>query len=84
MNQELLNGEVLGTLYGVSENGWITQQLLKEWFHCHFCALPFYLNIRPVLLLMWMDTQPVIAKRQFEWLLHAKFSFAHYHPTQLT
>ena len=50
MNQELANGEVPGTLYGVSENGWITQQLFKEWFHRHFLA--FLPNIRPVLLLM--------------------------------
>ena len=27
MNQELANGEVPGTVYGVSENGWMTQQL---------------------------------------------------------
>ena len=50
MNQELANGEVPGTLYGVSENGWMTQQLFKEWLHRHFLA--FLPNIRPVLLLM--------------------------------
>ena len=38
MNQELTNGEVPGTLYGVSENSWDTQQLFKEWFHRHFLA----------------------------------------------
>ena len=47
---EMTNGEVPGTLYDVSENGWITQQLLKEWFHHHFLA--FLSNIRPVLLLI--------------------------------
>ena len=36
MNQEFAIGEVPGTLYGVSENGWITQKLFKEWFHRHF------------------------------------------------
>ena len=50
MNQELAIGEVPGTLYGVSENGWITQQLFKELFHRHFLA--FIPNARPVVLLM--------------------------------
>ena len=50
MNQELANGEVPGTLYGVYENGWITQQLFKERFHHHFLA--FIPSNRPVVLLM--------------------------------
>ena len=50
MNQELAIGEVPGTLYGVSENGWITQKLFKEWFHQHF--LTFIPSARPVVLLM--------------------------------
>ena len=50
MNQELANGEGPGTPYGVSENGWITQQLFKERFHHHFLA--FIPSNRPVVLLM--------------------------------
>ena len=50
MNQELAIGEIPGTLYGVSENGWITQKLFKEWFHRHF--LTFIPSARPVVLLM--------------------------------
>ena len=47
---QLANGEVPGTLYGLSKNGWFTQQLFKVWFLRHFLA--FLFNIRPVLLLM--------------------------------
>ena len=61
LNQELANGEVSGTLYGVSENGWITQQLFKEWFHHHFLA--FLLNIRSVLLLMDGHSNYVLQSR---------------------
>jgi len=81
MNQELANGEVPGTLYGVSENGWITQQLFKEWFHRHFLA--FIPSNRPVVLLM-DAIRRIITQKSFEWLLHVKLYFAHYHPIQLT
>ena len=51
MNYELTIGEVPGTLYGLSDKGWITQKLFLHWFHNHFLAyIPA--KKRPVLLLM--------------------------------
>ena len=51
MNYQLTIGEVPGTLYGLSEKGWITQKLFLHWFHHHFLAyIPA--KKRPVILLM--------------------------------
>ena len=50
MNQELASGEVPGTLYGLSENGWMTRKLFMQWFHYHF--LPYAPKARPIVLLM--------------------------------
>ena len=51
MNYDLTKGEVPGTLYGLSDKGWITQKLFLHWFHNHFLTyIPA--KKRPVLLLM--------------------------------
>jgi len=46
-NPELLKGEIPGTIYGTSLNGWIDQGLFTEWFLKHYfkhtvaeCLLP--------------------------------------------
>ena len=36
-----------GTLYGVSENGWMTTEVFEEWF-THFCR---FVKERPLLLI---------------------------------
>ena len=47
---ELAVGEVPGTIYGLSDKGWIDQQLFDMWFHMHF--LRYAPPTRPLLLLM--------------------------------
>lgn len=36
LNHELTRGEVPGTLYGMSENGWIDHELFFHWLNNHF------------------------------------------------
>lgn len=50
LNPELTIGEVPGTLYGLSGNGWITRDLFHHWFKHHFLA--YAPKSRPLLLLM--------------------------------
>ena len=50
LNPELTTGEVPGTIYGLSEKGWINRELFLMWFHKHFLAL--IPSTRPILLLM--------------------------------
>lgn len=47
---ELAIGEVPGTIYGLSDKGWIDQELCDMWFHMHF--LRYAPPCRPLLLLM--------------------------------
>ena len=50
LRPEYTVGEVPGTLYGLSKNGWIDSELFELWFNHHFLAhAP---PMRPVLLLM--------------------------------
>ena len=50
LNPELTTGEVPGTIYGLSSNGWINGELFMYWFYQHFLAsVP---PVRPILLLM--------------------------------
>ena len=49
-NHELSKGEVRGTLYGMSESGWMDQKLFYEWFVDHF--LKHAVSSRPLLLLL--------------------------------
>ena len=50
LSPEMSRGEVLGTLYGLSEKGWIDMELFSNWFHSHF--LRYAPTARPLLLLM--------------------------------
>ena len=50
LNPEYTRGEVPGTLYGLSQNGWIDMGLFSDWFFTHF--LSYAPPIRPLLLLM--------------------------------
>ena len=50
LNPQMTIGDVPGTLYGLSTNGWITQDLFNEWFHRHF--LLYAPSERPLLLLL--------------------------------
>ena len=49
-NHELAKGEVPGTLYGLSDNGWMTRELFNHWFTDHF--LLYAPQVRPLLLLL--------------------------------
>ena len=49
-NYQLMSGEIPGTLYGSSTNGWIDQELFLLWFHKLFLmSVP---KVRPLLLIM--------------------------------
>ena len=50
LNPVMTEGEVPGTLYGLSKNGWIDKDLFRDWFFRHFLA--YAPPIRPLLLLM--------------------------------
>ncbi len=47
---ELADGEVPGTLYGLSNKGWMDQELFSMWFNNHF--LRYAPCVRPILLLL--------------------------------
>ena len=50
LNPDLTTGEIPGTIYGLSANGWINRELFMNWFFHHFlmCVPP----VRPILLLL--------------------------------
>ena len=50
LKPELTYGEVPGTMYGLSKNGWIDSELFELWFTHHF--LPNVPPLRPLLLIM--------------------------------
>jgi len=50
LKPELTWGEVPGTLYGLTANGWSNSEMFELWFHNHF--LRYIPAVRPVLLLM--------------------------------
>ena len=50
LHPELTKGEVPGTLYGLSETGWMNTELFSTWFSEHF--LPNAPSARPLLLLL--------------------------------
>ena len=49
-NYELSDGEVQGTFYGMSDSGWMDQDLFSKWFSSHF--LKYAVSGRPLLLLL--------------------------------
>lgn len=50
LNPKLTEGEVPGTLYGLSSNGWMTSELFFHWFKHHF--LQYAPKSRPLMLLL--------------------------------
>ena len=50
LKPELCEGEVSGTMYGLSDSGWINSELFELWFMHHF--LPHAPAARPLLLLL--------------------------------
>ncbi len=50
LKPEMYDGEVAGTMYGLSDSGWINSELFDNWFLHHF--LPHAPSVRPLLLLM--------------------------------
>ena len=49
IDRDMVKDEIPGTLYGLSSNGWIDQELFHQWFN-HF--LQYAPQARPLLLLM--------------------------------
>lgn len=49
-NAKLADGEIPGSLYGLSKNGWIDSELFNSWFINHF--LNYVPQCRPLLLLL--------------------------------
>ena len=50
LNPKLTEGEVPGTLYGLSHNGWMNSDLFFYWFNNHF--LQYAPQTRPLILLL--------------------------------
>ena len=50
LNTEWTEGEVPGTIYGLSDRGWVDIELFKGWFNNHF--LRHAVASRPILLLL--------------------------------
>ena len=50
LNQNMTKGEVPGTLYGLSSNGWMNSELFNHWFLNHF--LQYAPQTRPLMLLL--------------------------------
>jgi hypothetical protein len=49
-NHELSKGEVPGTLYGMSDSGWMDSELFSNWFSNHF--LKHAVSSRPLMLIL--------------------------------
>ena len=45
----MTTGEVLGTMYGLSSNGWMDKKLFELWFKHFLMHVP---SCRPILLMM--------------------------------
>ena len=56
LSLELTAGEVPGTFYGLSDEGWMDQELFDAWLSCHF--LRFAPPARPLLLLLDGHSSP--------------------------
>ena len=50
LEPELTIGEVPGTMYGLSDSGWVDSEIFESWFTNHF--LVYAPPARPLLLLM--------------------------------
>ena len=50
LKEDLIHGEVPGTIYGLSKSGWMDGDLFANWFHFHF--LKHAPSERPILILL--------------------------------
>ena len=82
MAPDMATGEIPGTLYGFSDNGWINAHLFHKWFEKQF--LRYVPSSRPILLLLdghsshyCPDTLTLAAENGI--IIY----FFHYHQTQL-
>lgn len=50
LHPDMTVGEIPGTFYGLTHNGWMDQELFESWLTCHF--LRYAPSVRPLLLLM--------------------------------
>ena len=50
LQPEMVEGEMPGTFYGLTDNGWMNAELFEEWFKHHF--LVHAPSVRPLLLLL--------------------------------
>ena len=67
LKPELANGEVPGTMYGLSSNGWMDSDLFDQWFTQHFLA--YAPPTRPMLLSLVCHSscyQPAVIKNAAE------------------
>ena len=49
LNEAMTKGEVPGTIYGLSHNGWITRGIFKQWFGHFVLSIP---SARPIILVL--------------------------------
>ena len=49
LNEAMTKGEVPGTVYGLSSNGWITREIFNGWFKHFLNSIP---STRPVILIL--------------------------------
>lgn len=49
LNNAMTKGEVPGSIYGLSHNGWITRDIFREWFKHFLRSIP---PVRPVILFL--------------------------------
>ena len=62
LNQELTIGEVPGTMYGLTESGWMDGEVFDNWFTHHF--LVHAPPLRPLLLLIQHITILPLSEKQ--------------------
>ena len=49
LNEAMTKGEVPGTIYGLSHNGWITREIFRQWFNHFILSIP---SARPIILML--------------------------------
>lgn len=49
LNEAMTKGEVPGTIYGLSHNGWITREIFRQWFDHFILSIP---SARPIILML--------------------------------
>ena len=49
LNEAMTKGEVPGTVYSLSHNGWITREIFRQWFNHFVLSIP---SARPIILML--------------------------------